>query len=108
MQELVKATNQNMLKLYCIFNYMCNEEEYTKITRSFLCNKMGLIDSEYNRDYMTIMISALAKLGYIYVKQEHRKEIEDDGRIQMKTINLYKLTTYKYWFELTKNKGQKR
>jgi hypothetical protein len=107
MQELIKGTNQNILKLYCIFNYMCNEEKYIKITRSFLCNKMGLIDSEYNRDYMTIMINVLRKLGYIHVKQEHRKEIEDDGRIQMKTINLYKLTTYNYWLELTKNKDKK-
>ena len=108
MKELVIGTNQNMLKLYCIFNYMCNEEEYTKITRSFLCNKMGFVDTEGNRNEISIMINVLRKLGYLHIKQEHIKEIEDNGNIRMKTVNFYKLTTYKYWLELTETKKENK
>ena len=108
MQELITGVKSNMLKLYCIFNYMCNEEEYTKITRSFLCNKMGFVDTEGNRNKISIMINMLRKLGYLHIKQEHIKEIEDNGNIQMKTVNLYKLTTYKYWLELTEIKKENK
>lgn len=97
LKELLIGTNNNILKLFCIFNYKCIETEWTPITRSYLCKGMGLTEGESSENYISIAIGVLKKLGYIKVKTEHLTIIDDNGKLIPHDRNYYKLTTFEEW-----------
>ena len=106
LKDLIICTNDNMLKLYCIFKYTieANKNEWTRIDRMYLCRHMGLEENRGNCNTISIAISGLMRLGYIKVEQEDIKEINEEGNVISKTVNYYKLTTFEEWKELIKIK----
>ena len=105
LKELLVGTNNNVLKLFCIFKYSCNETEWTPITRSYLVRHMGLTSNEASENYISIAIGVLKKLGYIKVKLEHLTVMDDNGKLIPNDKNYYQLTTYEEWLDITKNAG---
>jgi len=103
--ELVTFTNNNVLKLYCIFKYTIENEnkkrntdnDWVRIDRYHLCRHMGLKDTRGNCDNLSIAIKGLKKLGYIKIKQEDIIELDEEGNRVPKTVKYYKLTTYEEW-----------
>ena len=97
--ELVVFTNNNVLKLYCIFKYTIegNEGRWTRIDRMYLCRHMGLKETRGNCDNLSVAIKGLKKLGYIKIKQENIVEVDEQGNKKPKTVNYYQLTTYEEW-----------
>lgn len=104
MVELINFTNSNVLKLYCILTYTCNQKGFIPVTRDYLCRKMGFENTRGNHNKISIMLSGLKKLGYIHIRQEHKTEPLDNGNLKSKTFNYIKLTTYAEWERITKTK----
>lgn len=105
-RELIVATNDNLLKVFAIFCYKCNEEGFTLITRSYLCEGLGKEPTEKNKDNISTITNVLLKLGYIKVKREHLLEKTDEGKTIVKNVNYYRLATYEEWLYTTKNAGK--
>lgn len=113
MNELLKVSNSNMLKLYCVIKYKIEYEQKKNntnkaipITRSYLCKGMGLEINEGNKNDISILLTGLRKLGYIKVEVEHIKE-EKKGFLIPKDRNYYQLTTLEEWEDLNKNMNKK-
>ena len=108
LNELLKATNKEVLKLYCIIKYTveANGNKYTPITRSYLVRHMGLTENNvHTENYISTIIGALRKLGHIKVHVEHIKEIDEQGNTICKDRNYYQLCTLEEWKEITKKTG---
>ena len=95
LKELVVATNRNMLKLFVVLKYTCNEDckTFTTIDRKYLAREIGLSEkSVRGLDAISTMLTALAKLGYIEIRQETRTDYDKElGREIGKKINSYRL-----------------
>lgn len=95
LKELVVATNRNMLKLFVVLKYTCNEDckTFTTIDRKYLAREIGLSENAHkNLDAISTMLIALAKLGYIEIRQETRTDYDEEaGREIGKKINSYRL-----------------
>lgn len=95
LRELVVATNRNMLKLFVVLKYTCNEDckTFTTIDRKYLAREIGLSENAHkNLDAISTMLIALAKLGYIEIRQETRTDYDEEvGREIGKKINSYRL-----------------
>lgn len=94
-RELVVATNRNMLKLFVVLKYTCNKDckTFTTIDRGYLAREIGLSDkSTRGKDDISTMLIALAKLGYIEIRQETRTDYDEKaGREIGKKVNSYRL-----------------
>ena len=100
-KELLDATNKNMLKLFTLLKYMCNENTFTTIDRKFLCENIGLsVDSDNNLKSIGTMTKALAKLGMIEINQHTKIEVNEDGTKYPKTINSYRIRTFEEYLDI--------
>lgn len=103
-RELVVATNRNMLKLFVVLKYTCNKDckTFTTIDRAYLAREIGLSDkSVRGKDDISTMLVALAKLGYIEIRQETRTDYDETlGREIGKKINSYRLRSLEEYDEI--------
>ena len=97
LKELLLVVNKEVLKLYCIFKYKCNEDKWIPISRKYLVKGMGLTEGEASENYISVVINALRKLGYIKIDTKHTTELDENNNMIYKKINYYQLTTFDEW-----------
>lgn len=102
MKDLLISTNHNVIKLYLIFKYTCDENNWKRVDRGYLCRQFGIEGNEKNKDYITSIVNALARLGYIKRKYEW---VSDTKHSNGYKACYYQLTTMHEWKEIKKNAG---
>lgn len=103
-RELVLSTNDNMLKLYVVLRYKCNDKSFTTLDRKYFARKLGLSDkADKNLKKVGAMLTSLANLGFIEIKQEVRTDWDEKANREVgKKINSYRLTTLEEYKEAKK------
>lgn len=107
LKELLLSTNKNMLKLYVLLKDECNETSFRAIDRGYLTRGIGLSSkADVTLKVVGTMVRSLANLGFIEIKETVKKEVseQDPNKIQVKTINSYRICTLDEYLE-AKNRG---
>ena len=105
-RELVISTKNNMLKLYVLMDYLCDEKSYKEITRKKIAEMLGLsINSSRELDNIGVMLNSLRKLGFIDIRQNI--VINKAGK-EVKKINSYRITTIEEYKEINKIKNVRK
>ena len=96
LRVLVNTTNSNVIKTYCVLKYLLAEGSKV-ITREFLLEKIGLTTYEKNLQMMTDVLDTLTDMCLIKKSYSYEKEINKEGKIDIKTRLKLELTTYDEW-----------
>lgn len=94
-KELVVASNKNMIKLFVVLKYELDRDckTFKTLDRKYLARQIGLSDaSDKTVKSIGTMLVALAKLGYIEIRQTTKTDYDEkQGREIGKKINSYRL-----------------
>lgn len=98
LKSLVCSFKDNVIKIYCLMNYMCDTNSYTKMSRTWLCKQIGLTPSGKNKTLITEIMTDLELCGYI---ESHRMQEfvwnEESNKKDPRTPKVYRLRTFEEW-----------
>ena len=104
LREMHLALKDNPIKVYCVIARKLQiNNKFTKFTREYICNGMGLEPNEANLNHISSYLRVLKKLGYIKIEYDWIKEKTDEG-YQMKQLMYIRLATYQEWYDITYKK----
>lgn len=100
LKELSISFDSNAIKLYCLFKYMCTENDFRVMTEEWICNMIGLNGSSgKNQTSVRTIIKTLEKCKYIETKTSYINFYEEtkDRKIpkKQKSYRLCKLDEWK-------------
>lgn len=99
LRVLIDACSSNAIKTYILLKYRCGTKG-ARVTRKDIANNIGLsVKSDKNLKTITNIIRVLEKIDLITVDIEYVKEVESNGKEQLKKYNNYKIVDYENWKE---------
>ena len=100
MKYLVDTSSSNLIKIYLLLRYRCNDKNEKKITRKSLAEGIGL-NSNSGENLMTItnIIKDLKAKNLIEVNKKFKTTQLDDGNFKHSESNYIKLINYNDWLK---------
>ena len=101
LKNLVCSFKDNVIKLYCLMNYMCDTKSYTRISRAWLCEQIGLEPNPKNKMQITTIMTDLELCGYIESKRiQEFVWNEELQKKEPRTPKVYRLRSLEEWEEI--------
>ena len=102
LKNLVCSFKDNAIKVYCLMNYMCNTDTYTKLNNAWICDQIGLsANSKNNLDVITEITTTLEKCGFIESRINQTFEWDEVKEKKIPNVEkVYRLCTFEEWNEL--------
>lgn len=95
---LVRGTNSNVIKIYCILLHKCNCEEWTKLTNSYFAKGIGANANDRTDKTIKSCIDTLCMFQLVdkeKIVDTSQKDV--NGKTLTKTYCQYKLKPYSEW-----------
>lgn len=105
LKTLVCAFNSNVIKLYCLLNYITTETDFKPMDNKWLAEQIGLSsNSKNNLDTITEIVAQLELCGFIETKKENIFRWDDKkGKEVPQITKSYRIITLEQW-EIIQNK----